>query len=141
MLLYDEELYDGIKDICLTCWVDVLNVYYGIPRIEITTYPHVVIRLASVPSEAIIGTIEQVYTFEIIYRGEWSTASTFNIELAKIARANEFIAALTQSTTLATYGLMPTVTDVDFIEADDPNEPYYEVVLTLAVVVHSEYGA
>lgn len=140
MLLYASELYDAIKEICLDCWIDVDNVYYGIPRIEVTSYPHVVIRLASVPSEAIIGTIEQVYTFEIIYRGSWSTNASFNIELAKIERANEFIESLVKSTTLATYGFMPTVTDVGFIEADDPNEPFYEVVLTLAVVVHREYA-
>ena len=140
MQIQAEPLYDALKDVCVDAWNDLKAVHYGIPRIEQKQYPHAVIRLGSIPAELIFNTVSQMYQFDVIYRGVWSTAPTFNIELEKIARANEFISSLTQNTLLGDIGLEPTVTNVDFIEADDPNEPFYELVLTVATLVHTTWG-
>lgn len=138
MFLYAEELYDALSVYCNTAWNPQI-IHYGIPRIEVSVYPHCVIRLAGVPCELIMAGYEQLYTFEIIYRGEWDTSPTFNVELAKVARVNEFVSKLSTQTTLATYG-HPEITDIDFTETDDPNEPFYEVVITVNVTVHAMYG-
>lgn len=137
MILVASDLYDALRDVCIDAW-NVAKVHYGLPRVEITSYPHVVIRLASVPAELLIGTIEQVYTFDVILRQQWSNGT--NIELDKIQRANEFLAAFTQSKTLGQYGLMPMVNEVSFVESDDPNEPFYEVAINVSTIVHSSWA-
>lgn len=139
MLLVGEELLDVLRGYCQSAW-SVDNVYYGIPRIEVTTYPHAVIRLLSVPAEILVGCTEQIYTFEIIYRGAWGTDASFNTELTKISQVNAFISFVMSQDTLGGIGLLPTVSDVTFIEADDPNEPYYEFVITVTCVVHSPWS-
>jgi len=136
MNLYAKELYDALRDICIDAWA-VTKVHYGLPRVEINTYPHVVIRLASVPTELILGTVEQVYTFDIILRNTWSTAPNANLEVDKINMANTFIDVFKYNTTLGDYGLMPNINEISFIESDDPNEPYYEIYITVSCTVHS----
>ncbi len=140
MQVQAEPLYNALKVICHSAWTDLKAVHFGVPRIEQKQYPHAVIRLGSIPSELIFNTVSQQYIFDVAYRGEWSSSPTFNIELEKIARANEFISSLSQNTLLGGIGLEPTVTNIDFIEADDPNEPFYELVLTVSTLVHTTWG-
>ena len=139
MTQYGAELYDALRAICVEAWSNLTAVHYGQPRLEQLQMPYAVIRLAAFDTEFAGTVVEQAYTFEVVYRGSWESASDFNIEIAKQLRLTEFLAAFSASTELGGIGLLPRVTSVVFVESDDPNDPSYEVSMNVECLIHEAY--
>ena len=71
--------------------------------------------------------VEQTYTWHISVRDK--LPETENIEDRKSDYANLLIQELMMSTRYAEIGYLPIVRSVIFEESDDPEEPFFEVVI------------
>lgn len=121
MQLLANEIREAIKEMMVDAWT-LTKIHYGSPMLTQTDLPYGCIRLDSVP---ISGNFDHTYQFTLFYVGKWSAGDV--LEVVKVDKANELVGVLIENPLIATYGYDPQVTNVNFLETDDPDEPTYVI--------------
>jgi len=128
---------DAIRDACVQAW-NVKKVHYGMPRTLQTDLPYAVIRLDSVPMTAeSFAAVEQTYNYQIFLIASFDTNTV--IEDAKVEKANALISILMSENRFAGVGRLPMITDVSFVESDDPDEPVYMLTVSFSVTFSAHW--
>lgn len=113
------------------------------PRTRQLHLPYAVIRIEELGANrdgplASLGRVEQTMKFGILGRFPFPTDPSLNVELEKLTRVNELVAALQTGATFAD-GSFPLVTRADFREEDSTLNAAYEVAATFELRVSAPH--